>query len=40
MYQNYFTPSYMQMIYCVLLNGKDYLSLIASLNSELDKLSI
>ena len=25
---------------CVLLNGKDYLSLIASLNSELDKLSI
>ena len=25
---------------CVLLNGNDYLSLIASLNSELDKLSI
>ena len=25
---------------CGLLNGKDYLSLIASLNSELDKLSI
>ena len=25
---------------CVLLNGKDYLSLIASLSSELDKLSI
>ena len=25
---------------CVLLNGKDYLSFIASLNSELEKLSI
>ena len=25
---------------CLLLNGKDYLNLIASLNSELDKLSL
>ena len=39
MYQNSFTPSYANDT-CVLLNGKDYLNLIASLNSELDKLSI
>ena len=30
----------MLVVQCVLLNGKDYLNLIVSLNSELDRLSI